>query len=114
VYVYVSGIGGQTESIETAAVATGQGTDDQIKLVLAHGGKNYRDGYNTANDVNIYIDGTKLSYFSTNTWVTGGQLLIGNTDSGSWEEGQTCGETKYEVTVSIRGNVVYDGTIKVG
>lgn len=115
VYVYTSGIGSTPSKLETAAVATGEGTEDQIKLILAHGGENYGDGYNISRDVNIYINGTKVDEGDINTeiWVTGGQLFLGwNIDH--WEEGYTCPEDHYEVTVSIRDNVVYDGTITVG
>jgi len=113
VYVYVSGLGSSTEKLETAAVATAQGTEDQIKLILAHGGEHYGDGYNITQDVTIYINGTKAT-LHTGTWVTGGQLFIGwNTDH--WEIGTyTCPEGHYDVTVSIRNNVVYDGTVVVG
>jgi len=114
VYVYVSGLGSTPSKLETAAVATAQGTEDQIKLILAHGGENYGDGYNVSQDVTIYINGTKVQGYITDLWVTGGQLFIGwNVDH--WEEGTyTCTEGHYDVTVSIRDNVVYDGTVVVG
>ena len=113
VYVYTSGLGSTPSKLETAAVATAQGTENQIKLILAHGGEHYGDGYNISQDVTVYINGTKAT-LSAGIWVTGGQLFFGwNVDH--WEEGiYTCTEGHYDVTVSIRDNVVYDGTVTVG
>jgi flagellin-like protein len=114
VYVYVSGLGSTPSELEAAAVATAQGTEDQIKLILAHGGEHYGDGYNMSQDVTVYINGTKAT-LSSGLWVTGGQLFIGwNVDH--WEQGVTftCEEGHYDVTVAIRGNVVFDGTVTVG
>jgi FlaG/FlaF family flagellin (archaellin) len=112
VYVYTSGLGSTPSELETAAVATGQGTGDQIKLILAHGGKHYTDGYNVSQEVTVYISGTKVS-LDPGTWITGGQIFIGD-NGATWEEGYTCAEGHYDVTVAIRDNVVYDGTITVG
>jgi len=115
VYVYVSGLGNTPSELETAAVATAQGTEDQIKLILAHGGKHYSNGYNVSQDVTIYINGTKVGPYTTEIWITGGQLFIGwNVDH--WEQSITftCPEGHYDVTVAIRDNVVYDGTVTVG
>jgi flagellin-like protein len=113
VYVYTSGIGSTPSRLETAAVATGEGTDDQIKLILAHGGEHYGDGYNVSQDVNIYINGSKVANYNTEIWITGGQIFLG-LNGANWEEGYNCPADHYEVTVSIRDNVVYDGTITVG
>ena len=118
VYVYVSGLGSTPSDLETAAVATAQGTENQIKLILAHGGENYGDGYNISQDVTIYINGSKVTLTDTGLWVTGGQLFVG-WNSDHWEQSTptnifTCAKDHYEVTVSIRDNVVYDGTVTVG
>ena len=83
-------------------------------MVLASGGDNYGDGYIIADDVRIFIDGIKVSKYDTIVWKLGEQILLGDTDSGSWEEGETCEPGDYEVTVSIKNTVVFDGTITVG
>jgi len=98
--------------IEYASVV-GEGTDDQIKLVLASCGDDYYDGYNIANDVGIFIDGYKVNSYTSTIWEVGGQLLFGLSGS-NWLEGGTCPKDDYEVTVSIKNTVVFDGIIAVG
>jgi hypothetical protein len=95
------------------ASVAGEGTDNQIKLVLTSGGDDYGDGYNIANDVDIYIMGYKVSSYSTTVWEVSGQLLLGLSES-DWIEGGTCPKDDYEVTIVIKGTVVFDGTIRVG
>jgi flagellin-like protein len=114
VYVYVSGLAGSPGSDTENASVAAEGTENKIKLVLASGGDDYNDGYNIINDVSVFIDGSKVDTYTTTTWETGGQLLIGQTTAGTWNEGETCAEEEYEVTVSIKNTVVFDGTIKVG
>ena len=114
VYVYFSGLAGSPGSDTENASVAAEGTEDQIKLVLASGGDEYNDGYVIANDVTVFIDGNKVGTYTTTTWETGGQLLIGANGASTWAEGQTCAEEEYEVTVSINNTVVFDGTIKVG
>ena len=112
VYVYVSGIASSPEDDTENASVTGSGTDDQIKLILAHGGENYdsASGYAAAN-VRAYVDGYLVS--GMKTWLTGGQQLIGGSGT-TWLVGSTCAATDYQVTVSIRDTVVFDGTVTVG
>jgi flagellin-like protein len=116
VYVYVSGLASSPGSDTENASVAAEGTDDQIKLVLASGGDDYDDGYTistgTDNEVTVFIDGSKVT-FTSNTWETGGQLLIG-LNGATWSEGNTCAGIEYEVTVSIKNTVVFDGTIRVG
>ena len=109
------GVSGSVKSanIENATVI-GQKTKDQIRLILISGGEGYSDGYNVENDVRIFIDGVKVTQYDTSIWTIGAQLLLGDTISGSWEEGETCSEGRYEVSVSIKDTVVYDGTISIG
>ena len=98
--------------VENASIA-GEGTNDQIKLVLASAGKTYDNGYNIQDHVKIYVNGSKATLHTT-TWETGGQLLIG-LNGATWEEGPYyCPGKDYEVTVSIKDSVVFDGTIRVG
>jgi hypothetical protein len=97
---------------EHASVA-GEGTDNQIKLVLASGGDDYGIGYNITNDVRIFIDGTKVSSYTTEIWEVGGQILLG-LNGVNWEEGYTCPEGDYEVTVAIMDTVVFDWALWVG
>jgi hypothetical protein len=99
-------------SAEDASVA-GEGTNNQIKMVLASGGNNYNGGYNIAGDVVIFINGQKVKTYTTVTWETGGQILLG-LNGVEWEEGYTCPEGDYVVTVAIKDWVVFDGTITVG
>ena len=115
VYVYVSGLasspGSETENASVAA----EGTGTQVKLVLASGGDDYDDGYTVGgatNEVTVFIDGNKV-VLTAGTWETGGQLLIG-TNGATWQQGYTCAEGDYEVTVSIKDTVVFDGQIAVG
>jgi len=98
---------------EDASVAVG-GTYDQIKVVLSSGGANYGDGYNITDDVDIFVDGVKVSQYDTTVWKVGGQILLGESNPGIWEEGETCELGDYMVTVAIRDIVVFDGTITVG
>ena len=113
-YIYLGGVGSaKTVNREIASVA-GKATQDQIKLILASGGTNYDNGYIIANDLKIFVDGIKVSQYDTIIWKKGEQLLFGDTDSASWEEGETCTEGNYKVTVTIKDTVVFDGTIKVG
>ena len=117
VYVYVSGLAGSPGSDTENASVAAEGTATQIKLVLAAGGDDYDTGYTVSagadNEVTVFINGSKAT-LTAGLWETGGQLLIGyNTDH--WEQGIfTCNEDDYEVTVSIKNTVVFDGTIKVG
>ena len=117
VYVYVSGLASSPGSDTENASVAAEGTDDQIKLVLASGGDDYGDGYTVTNDasseVAVFINGTKVTLFTTTNWETGGQILLG-LNGAAWEEGQPCPEDDYEVTVSIKNTVVFDGTIRVG
>ena len=117
VYVYVSGLASSPGSDTENASVAAEGTGTQIKLVLASGGDDYGDGYTVTNDASselaIFINGTKVSSYTTTNWETGGQILLG-LNAGAWEEGQTCPEDDYEVTVSIKNTVVFDGTIQVG
>jgi len=108
------GVSGSVKSADLeSATIVGQATKNQIRLVLISAGGGYSDGYNVENDVRIFIDGVKVSKYDTTIWTIGAQLLFGDIVSGSWEEGETCIEGNYEVTVSIRNTVVYDGTITV-
>ena len=113
VYVYVSGLGSAQDADQESVSVVGRETDDQIKLVLASGGKNYDDGYNLENDVNIFVNGNKVAVYTTGSWETGGQILLGN-NGATWQEGFTCIDGDYEVTVVIKDTVVFDGTIKIG
>lgn len=106
--ITVEGYGGE---IENASVA-GEGTGTQIKLILASGGDNYDGGYVKPDDVSVFIDGHRV-ILKAGIWVTGGQILIGLSDS-DWVEDGTCPEGDYEVTVAIMDTVVFDGTINVG
>ena len=112
-YVYATGVPMAPKArVENASLAS-EGTNDQIKLVLASGGKTYDMGYNIQDDVKVYINGDKVTLHTT-TWETGGQLLIG-INGATWEEGPySCPGQDYEVTVSIKDSVVFDGTIEVG
>ena len=115
VYVYVSGLASSPGTDTENASVAGEGTADKIKLVLAAGGDDYDTGYTIPDEVSIFIDGNKVLVWNTGTWETGGQLLLG-LNGGTWTEGggATCAETEYEVTVSIKDTVVFDGTISVG
>jgi len=95
------------------ASVAGEGLDDQIRLILASGGYDYGDGYNISNDVDIYIMGYRVSSFTTTVWELGRQLLFGLSGS-DWVEGGTCPKDDYEVTIVIKGMVVFDGIIRVG
>jgi len=117
VYVYVSGLasspGSETENASVAA----EGTGTQIKLVLASGGDDYDDGYTISagadNEVTVFINGSKAT-LTAGLWETGGQILLG-LNGAVWTQGTyTCPEDDYEVTVSIKNTVVFDGTIRVG
>ena len=117
VYVYVSGLAGSPGSDTENASVAAEGTADKIKLVLASGGDDYDEGYTistgTDNEVTVFVDGYKVT-LTSNTWETGGQILIGDNGASTWVEGYTCAEAEYEVTVSIKNTVVFDGTIRVG
>ena len=112
-YIYATGVPMAPKSrVENAAVA-GDGTNDQIKLVLASAGDTYGTGYNIQNHVKVYVNGNKATLHST-TWETGGQLMIG-LNGTTWEEGPySCTLQDYDVTVSIKDSVVFDGSIRVG
>jgi hypothetical protein len=94
-------------------IVTGEGTSDQIKLTLVKGGTYYNDGYNITNDVVIFVNGTKVSSYTTETWVIDGEILLGF-NGAEWGEGYNCPEGDYEVTVAIKNYVVFDGAINVG
>ena len=112
-YIYYGGPDNEKSSnMETASVV-GQASQNQIKLLLASGGNGYTDGYNITNDVRIFINGVKVSQYNTIIWKIGGQLFFGDTDSGSWEEGETCSEGLYTVTVTIKDLVIFNGKIKI-
>ena len=112
VYVYISGLSGtQKEDKEDAAII-GRNTDNQIKLVLANGGKSYGAGYNLSNDVDIFVNGIKVAAYTSLSWETGGQILLGYNGT-TWQEGLTCTNGYYEVTVVIKDSVVFDNTIKI-
>jgi FlaG/FlaF family flagellin (archaellin) len=117
VYVYVSGLASSPGSDTENASVAAEGTGTQIKLVLASGGDDYDNGYTVTNDASselaVFINGTKVTTYTTTNWETGGQILLG-LNGALWEEGQTCPEDDYEVTVSIKNTVVFDGTIQVG
>ncbi len=117
VYVYVSGLASSPGSDTENASVAAEGTGTQIKLVLASGGDDYDNGYTisagTDNEVTVFINGSKVATYTTTLWETGGQILLGYT-GGNWVEGATCAEDDYEVTVSIKNTVVFDGTIQVG
>ena len=119
VYVYVSGLASSPESDTENASVAGEGTATQIKLVLASGGDDYDEGYDitadpATNEVTIFINGSKASLTTPGTWETGGQLLLGLV-GGVWTQGAaSCPPQEYEVTVSIKNTVVFDGTIRVG
>ena len=98
--------------IEDASVSV-KGTSDQIKVVLLSGGDNYGDGYVIADDVTIWVNGTKVSSYTTEIWIIGGEIFLG-LNGANWEEDYICPEGDYEVTVSIKNTVVFDGTITVG
>ena len=84
-YIYVTGVPMAPKSrVENASIA-GEGTNDQIKLVLASAGKTYDNGYNIQDHVKVYVNGSKATLHSS-TWETGGQLLIG-LNGATWEEG---------------------------
>jgi len=112
VYVYVSGLSSKQKSVKEGATVIGQNTDDQIKLILASGGKTYDDGYDLTKDVDIFINGDKVEVYTSAAWETGGQLLLGYNGT-TWQEGSTCTNGNYEVTVVIKDSIVYDGTIKI-
>jgi len=112
VYVYVSGLSGTQEAAREGASVIGQNTDDQIKLILASGGKSYDTGYDLTNDVDIFINGDKVEVYTSAAWETGGQLLLGYNGT-TWQEGSTVTDGNYEVTVVIKNSIVYDGTIKI-
>jgi hypothetical protein len=80
-------------------------------LVLASKGDDYNGGYVKPDDVSVFIDGSKV-VLEPGLWEVGGQILIGLLFS-NWVEGGTCPEGDYEVTVSIKNIVVFDGTITV-
>jgi len=109
------GVSGSVKSADLGnATVVGQATKDQIRLVLISAGDGYSDGYNVEDDVRIFINGVKVSKYDTILWTIGAPLLLGDTVSGNWEEGETCIEGKYAVAVSISNTVVFDGTISVG
>ena len=112
-YVFF-GVSGSVKSadLENASVV-GSATNDQIRLVLISGGEGYNDGYNIQNNVRIFVNGIKVSQYDSLIWTIGTQILLGDTISGDWEEGETCTEGSYDVTVSIKNTVVYDGTITI-
>jgi len=112
-YVFF-GVSGSVKSanLENASVV-GSATKDQIRLVLVSGGEGYDDGYSVQNDVRIFVNGIKVSQYDSLIWSIGTQILLGDTISGDWEEGETCTEGSYDVTVSIKNTVVYDGTITI-
>jgi flagellin-like protein len=117
VYVYVSGLASSPGSDTENASVAAEGTGNQIKLVLASGGDDYDEGYTvsagTDNEVTVFIQGSKVS-LTAGTWETGGQILIGTTGA-TWAQGEYVEtEGDYEVTVSIKDTVVFDGTINVG
>ena len=95
------------------ALVVGEGTANQIKLVLTSGGNSYDDGYNIANDIRIFINGNNVSSYTTEIWEVGGQILLG-LNGVNWAEGYTCPEGDYEVTISIKDTVVFDGMLTVG
>ena len=112
-YIF-SGVSGSVKSadLENAAVV-GSATKDQIRLVLISGGEGYDEGYNIEKDVRIFVNGIKVSHYDSLIWTIGANLLFGDTVSGSWEEGETCSVGVYEISVSIKNTVVYDGTITI-
>ena len=119
VYVYVSGLAGSPGSDTENASVAGEGTANQIKLVLASGGDDYDEGYTistgTDNEVTVFIAGNKVVLSAPGTWETGGQILIGTSAGNTWTQGEFIElEGDYEVTVSIKDTVVFDGTINVG
>ena len=112
VYVYVSGLTSKQKVVQEGASVIGQNTDNQIKLVLTSGGKTYDDGYNLTDDVDIFVNGDKVEVYTSAAWETGGQILLGYSGT-TWQEGSTCTNGNYEVTVVIKDSIVYDGTIKI-
>ena len=112
-YVFF-GVSGSVKSadLENASVV-GSATNDQIRLVLISGGEGYNDGYNIQNNVRIFVNGIKVSQYDSLIWTIGTQILLGDTISGDWEEGETCTQGSYDVTVSLKNTVVYDGTITI-
>ena len=112
-YVFF-GVSGSVKSADLEnATIVGQPAKNQIRLVLISAGDGYSDGYIIDDDVRIFINGIKVSQYDTTIWTIGAPLFFGDTVSGDWEEGETCAEGKYEVSVSIRNTVVYDGTITI-
>ncbi len=92
------------------AIVTAHGISGQIKLILVKGGQNYGEGYEPS-DVNIFIEGQKVT--PVETWVVGGEILLGQDATGNWTVGETCPAGDYSVTVSIMDTVVYNGVVTV-
>jgi len=116
-YVYVTGVPMAPKNRKENASVAAEGTGTQIKLVLAKGGNEYDEGYTistgTDNEVTIFVNGSKAT-LTPGLWETGGQVLLG-LNGATWEQGSyTCLGDDYEVTVSIKNTVVFDGTIRVG
>jgi FlaG/FlaF family flagellin (archaellin) len=112
VYVYVSGLSSKQKTVQEGATVLGQKTDNQIKLVLTSIGKTYDNGYDLTDDVDIFVNGDKVEAYTSAAWETGGQILLGYNGT-TWQEGSTCTNGNYEVTVVIKDSIVYDGTIKI-
>ena len=115
VYVYVTGIVPQTSSnMENAGVTVSATSGDQISVLLASPGQNYGSGYP---DVKVMVNGAEadgiLSLGTDSLWTAGESIIIGEGATGPEYDGAGTLSGDYDVTVTVRESVVFDGTVSV-